>query len=94
MVAACLNKDANQRPTAAELLKDPVLKHGHDHKWLAKRLAALERDRSSRRVSFRDGSSTAHSGSQSPHHTPPVSVCPSCCWSRPVSHLRPITHMI
>ncbi|CAK0783086.1 hypothetical protein CVIRNUC_006281 [Coccomyxa viridis] len=72
MVAACLNKDANQRPTAAELLKDPVLKHGHDHKWLAKRLAALERDRSSRRVSFRDGSSTAHSGSQSPHHTPPT----------------------
>ena len=77
MVAACLNKDADQRPTAAELLKDPVLKHGHDHRWLAKRLAALERDRSSRRVSFRDGSSTAHSGSQSPNHTPPVSLHPS-----------------
>ena len=89
MVAACLNKDANQRPTAAELLKDPVLKHGHDHKWLAKRLAALERDRSSRRVSFKDGSSTAHSGSQSPNHTPPVSFCSS--WSRPVSPKTPIT---
>ena len=89
MVAACLNKDANQRPTAAELLKDPVLKHGHDHKWLAKRLAALERDRSSRRVQFKDGSSTAHSGSHSPNSTPPVSFGPF--WSHPVPPLRPIT---
>ena len=91
MVAACLNKDANQRPTAAELLKDPVLKHGHDHKWLAKRLAALERDRSSRRVSFRDGSSTAHSSSQSPNHTPPVSFYPSmqCHHWRPSHHIAP-----
>lgn len=62
-MAACLNKDADKRPTAAELLKDPVLRHAHDSRWLAKRLSGL--DRSSRRVSFKDGiagpNSTGHS---------------------------------
>ncbi len=77
MVAACLRKDADKRPSATQLLKDPVLKHGHDHKWLAKRLSGL--DKSSRRASSVGDDSTAHSpASSSSHSTSSVSalLCP------------------
>lgn len=74
MVAACLNKNADRRPSAADLLREPVLKHAHDSKWLAKRLLSL--DRSARRISWKDdvGAST-HSLGNSPNPTPPVRHC-------------------
>ncbi len=67
MVAACLEKDADRRPTASQLLKDPVLRHGHDHKWLAKRLSGL--DKSARRVSSLGDVSTAYSTGYSANST-------------------------
>ena len=72
MVAACLRKDADKRPTASQLLKDPVLKHGHDHKWLAKRLSGL--DKSSRRVSSLGDDSTSYSTGYSAHSTSSVTI--------------------
>ena len=64
LVTACLNKDADKRPAAAELLKDPVLRHAHDSKWLAKRMSGL--DRNSQRVSFKGGIAGPNSTSHSP----------------------------
>lgn len=72
MVAACLKKDADKRPTATQLLKDPVLKHGHDHKWLAKRLSGL--DKSSRRALSAGDDSTAYNSSYSAHSTSSVII--------------------
>ena len=72
MVAACLRKDADKRPSATQLLKDPVLKHGHDHKWLAKRLSGL--DKSSRRASSMGDDSSAHSPASSSHSTSSVAA--------------------
>ncbi len=72
MVAACLRKAADKRPSATQLLKDPVLRHGHDHKWLAKRLSGL--DKSSRRASSVGDDSTAHSPASSSHSTSSVAA--------------------
>lgn len=36
--ARCLDKNANARPTAGELLKHPFLEKAHDNVYLARRL--------------------------------------------------------
>jgi len=72
MVASCLNKDADKRPSAAALLKNPVLRHGHDNKWLAKRLSGLEKS-NSRRISSVGDNSSSHSTGYSSQST--LSVC-------------------
>lgn len=76
LAARCLNKDADSRPTASELLKDPLFKYAHDGKWLAKRLMGAA---GGRKVTFKEGGegSPSSSGSASPHHTAaPVSLLP------------------
>ncbi len=82
LVARCLNKDADTRPTASELLKDPIFKQAHDGKWLAKRLFGAA-DKSSggdksRRVTFKDGREGTPPGSVSPRQHSTVPVSPFC----------------
>lgn len=85
-MARCLNKDADSRPSAAELLKEPIFKHAHDSKWLAKRLLAASAAKAKaggRRLKFQDGKEGMSPTSMSPSQTvAPVSLLPPRrqCW--------------
>ena len=95
LVARCLNRDAQNWPTAAELLKDPVFKHARDSKWLAKRLlstSTADGKSGGRRVKFRDGKeATSPTSSTTPSQTvaPVSSTWPvGHCWGVNCSAIR------
>ena len=60
--ARCLNKNANARPTAGELLKHPFLEKAHDNVYLARRLLG-----SAPQQQLRSTKSFAQSSDGDPH---------------------------
>jgi serine/threonine protein kinase len=90
LVARCLNKDADTRPSATELLKDPLFKHAHDGKWLAKRLLGATDKSSSgnRRVTFEDGQKRSPPGSVTPRQHTAAPVSPLVIFFRVIGHGR------
>jgi serine/threonine protein kinase len=66
LASRCLTKDANARPTASGLLKDPLFRHVHDRRWLARRLLQPPAERGAKRVSFNDAGSDSPTSSLHP----------------------------
>ena len=60
--ARCLDKNANARPTAGELLKHPFLEKAHDNVYLARRLLG-----SAPQQQLRSAKSFAQSSDGDPH---------------------------
>jgi serine/threonine protein kinase len=84
VVGRCLNKDADARPSASELLRDPLFRHAHDSRWLARRLLQppSPAERAGKKVSFRENAPPNDSPTSSlvppPVRQPPNATSSTC----------------